>query len=379
MAQISRPHHRNEFEIALICALRVEHDVVEALLDENYEADGFSYGKAPGDHNAYTLGRIGNHYVVLAQMPGMGKANAAGTASSLRTSFNGIKLGILVGICGGVPKTAEGAEILLGDVVISTTVIQIDLGRQYPHKFVRKDTLEENLGRPNWEIRAFLERTSGQPSRQRVKDRTAYYSEELCKEKGLEYPGMENDKLYEPHYRHKHQFQSSCTICAQCRTMDDDVCEVALNSSCMDLMCSDRYLVPRNRIKKAKGLNSDGILTTDTDGTPKPSIHFGRVASGDMVMKCGQHRDDIAERERVIAFEMEGAGMWEYLPTVVIKSVCDYADSHKSKKWQRYAAITAAACTKAFLEEWRTTDRQDAPAGSVIVQGMADPSGDVLN
>jgi hypothetical protein len=99
MAQIPRPRHRNDFEIALICALRIEHDAVEALLDENYETDGFSYGKAPGDDNAYTLGRIGNHHVVLVQMPGMGKAYAAGVASSLRTSFDGIKLGILVGIC----------------------------------------------------------------------------------------------------------------------------------------------------------------------------------------------------------------------------------------------------------------------------------------
>jgi nucleoside phosphorylase len=86
------------------------------------------------------------------------------------------------------------------------------------------------------------------------------------------------------------------------------------------------------------------------------SIHFGRIASGDGVMKSGQHRDDIVDSEKVIAFEMEGAGAWDYLPTVIIKSVCDYADSHKSKEWQRYAAANAAACTKAFLEEWRSED-----------------------
>ena len=91
-------------------------------------------------------------------------------------------------------------------------------------------------------------------------------------------------------------------------------------------------------------------------------------------MKCGQYRDDIAEREKVIAFEMEGAGMWECLPTVVIKSVCDYADSHKSKKWQGYAAVTAAACTKAFLEEWRISDRRDASVDCPTVQGMTSPA-----
>jgi hypothetical protein len=73
-------------------------------------------------------------------------------------------------------------------------------------------------------------------------------------------------------------------------------------------------------------------------------------------MKSGQHRDEIAREEGVIGFEMESAGTWDYVPTLVIKSVADYADSHKSKEWQGYAAITAAACTKAVLEVWRSTD-----------------------
>ena len=47
--------------------------------------------------------------------------------------------------------------------------------------------------------------------------------------------------------------------------------------------------------------------------------------------------------------------MWENFPaSLVIKGVCDYADSHKSKKWQNYAAATAAAATKGFLENWNT-------------------------
>ncbi|KAF5610782.1 hypothetical protein F25303_14521, partial [Fusarium sp. NRRL 25303] len=49
---------------------------------------------------------------------------------------------------------------------------------------------------------------------------------------------------------------------------------------------------------------------------------------------------------------MEGAGVWDILPCIVIKGACDYADSHKSKVWQRYAAATAAACAKAFLRFW---------------------------
>jgi nucleoside phosphorylase len=49
---------------------------------------------------------------------------------------------------------------------------------------------------------------------------------------------------------------------------------------------------------------------------------------------------------------MRGAGMWDTLPSLVIKGVCDYADSHKNKVWQDYVAATAAAYMKAFLEVW---------------------------
>ena len=46
--------------------------------------------------------------MVLIQMPGIGKIYAAGVASSLRTSFNGIKFGILINIYSGVLNTIEG-------------------------------------------------------------------------------------------------------------------------------------------------------------------------------------------------------------------------------------------------------------------------------
>ncbi|KAF5638937.1 hypothetical protein F25303_7511 [Fusarium sp. NRRL 25303] len=69
-------------------------------------------------------------------------------------------------------------------------------------------------------------------------------------------------------------------------------------------------------------------------------------------MKSGEDRDKIAEVEDSIAFEMEGAGVWDHFPCIFIKGACDYADSHKSKVWQRFAAATAVACTKAFLSFW---------------------------
>ncbi|KAH0537351.1 hypothetical protein FGG08_005830 [Glutinoglossum americanum] len=344
MAHLPRPVHCEDFEIAIICALQVERDAVEALLDEVYETDGFSYRKSSEDPNTYTTGRVGEHHVVLAYIPGMGKASSAAVASSIRISFKGIKVGIVVGICGGAPRATDGTEIFLGDVIISEAAIQVDFGCQYPNKFIRKTTLEDNLGQANPQIRSFLGKVSGWSAHKRLTDKTLIYSTALYKRDGFHnsrYPGIENDKLYPAYYQHKHQNSDSCVICGQFQGYGDEVCETALNSSCAELGCDDTILIPRNRTKDAW----------------KPSIHFGRIASGDGVMKSGQHRDEIVASEKVIAFEMEGAGAWDYLPTVVIKGVCNYADSHKSEEWQRYAVTTAAACTKAFLEEWRSEDR----------------------
>jgi nucleoside phosphorylase len=116
------------------------------------------------------------------------------------------------------------------------------------------------------------------------------------------------------------------------------------------LQCDERHLVDRKRL----------VGAADESETKKnhadPSIHFGLYASGDKVMKSGEEREIIAKDEGVMAFEMEGSGVWEGFPgrCLVVKAVCDYADSHKNKRWQSYAAASAAAFTKSFLEAWYT-------------------------
>lgn len=346
-----RPKDRNGFEIAIICALRSEADAVEALFDEYWDEDGDRYGKAPEDTNAYTTGVIGRHNVVLAHMPGMGKSNATSVASSFRSSFGRIKLALVVGICGGVPTGKGRDEIVLGDVIISTGIIQYDFGRQLPDRFVKKDTLEDNLGRPNTEIRSFLARLEGLRGRRRLEANSLDYLEQLCKMADFQnarYLGTVEDRLYKQTYRHKHHDLITCATCATCKMKEDKVCDAAFESSCSDLKCSDDMLVQRQRLCK-------DISKGEADEGHKPSIHFGRIASGDTIMKSGEDRDAIAAREKVIGFEMEGAGVWDQFPCVVIKGVCDYADSHKNKNWQAHAAATAAACMKAFLKEWVPT------------------------
>jgi hypothetical protein len=42
-------------------------------------------------------------------------------------------------------------------------------------------------------------------------------------------------------------------------------------------------------------------------------------------------------------------GLMDSFPCLVIRGICDYADSHKNKVWQPYAAATAASYAKELL------------------------------
>lgn len=263
------------------------------------------------------------------------------TATHLRRSFPAIRLALVVGICGGVPDSG----VLLGDVVLSDGVVQYDFGHQLLGRFRRKDTLVDSLGRPRFEIRAILAKIRGRVGRKRlVEGLTRQLSTSgLGRDLGdaAQYPGAEEDRLFEAAYRHKH---GESTPCAVCSSREDSVCDVASRTSCRELGCDEHRLVARPRLKEAR--NGNGIVT--------PAVHFGLVASGNSVLMSGELRDEISRETGAIAFEMEGAGVWDIFPCVIIKGVCDYADSHKNKSWQNYAAATAAACMKACLAEWNT-------------------------
>ena len=82
-------------------------------------------------------------------------------------------------------------------------------------------------------------------------------------------------------------------------------------------------------------------------------------------MKDGPTRDRIAKEENVICFEMEAAGLSDSFPCLVIRGICDYADSHKNKRWQPYAAVTAAAYAKWLLNELELADIEELPAASM--------------
>lgn len=338
-----RPRRRTDFAIAIICALPLEAEAVEALFDEGYDQRGEFYGKQRGDANTYVNGRIGQHDVVLCYMPGMGKGRAASVASSLLVSYPEIELALVVGICGGAPPPPKYQEIFLGDVIISDSVIEYDFGRQYPGGFQRKTGLKDTLGRLSREIRTLLNSLRVENARRHLQNQTQQHLHVL-QQRGPKWshPRASN-VLFESRYRHKHYRHASPAGCS-CFGSDsfDQFCEEALGTDCDDLGCDQGQQVRCQEISEAAGT----------------SIYIGPVASADTVMKSGQHRDEIVRNEKVIGFEMEGAGVWDNIPCIIIKGVCDYADSHKSKVWQAYAAATGASAAKALLESWIPTNHK---------------------
>ncbi|KAJ5754732.1 hypothetical protein N7533_004275 [Penicillium manginii] len=298
----------DHFEFAIICALPREFDAVEASLDEIY--DDQTPVKNENDLNFYKTGRIGPFNIVLACLPEMGKESAASAAASLQISFPGISLTLVVGICGGVPFPVPGAESILGDVVISHQVVKFDFGRQYPDRFEQRDGVQDTLDRSNRSIRSLISGLQINSSRAEFQEMHARYLQGMGEEDSIwQYPGVAKDRLFPSSFDLKDASEATDSI---------------------------EDFVQRDR------------LTGGDD--PMSRLHFGPIGSTDTVMKSAKHRDDLAQGSRLVGFEMEGSGVCNNLSCVIIKGVCDYADSHKTKVWQDYAAASAACATKSFLE-----------------------------
>ncbi|EHK47251.1 hypothetical protein TRIATDRAFT_239796 [Trichoderma atroviride IMI 206040] len=279
----------------------------------------------------------------------MGTNNAAAATASLRSSYTSLRLAILVGLCGGVPRIAN-LDAFLGDVVVSKTIIQYDYGRRYPGRFTVKNTVEDSLGRPNRDIRGLLAVFETELMRKRLQKEASEHLKHLQKTAGIQrrrahysYPGTAEDRLYSPAYAHKHR--TSCDLC----TTSDAFCESASEASCTVAGCSSTNLVVREH--------------TVEEANFSPEIFIGRVGSGNTVMKSGEDRDRIASTHNIIAFETEGAGAWDEIPCIVVKGICDYADSHNNEAWQDFAAATSAAVAKAILGRYivRDGDRVFSP------------------
>jgi hypothetical protein len=88
----------------------------------------------------------------------------------------------------------------------------------------------------------------------------------------------------------------------------------------------------------------------------RPSVHFGNIASSNQLQISAVERNRVQREHDVICFKMEAAGVMDEYPCVVVRGICDYADSHKKKGWQNYAAATAAAYAKGLLSRIPAVD-----------------------
>ncbi|KAN0075190.1 hypothetical protein V8E54_007801 [Elaphomyces granulatus] len=265
------------------------------------------------DENTYVLGRVWAHNIVIACLPfGVyGTTSAATVASQMRFTFKSIRFRLTVGIGGGAPN--RKADIRLGDVVVSKPtggfggVVQYDFGK------AAGQGVFERTGRLNRPPQIFLTAIARLQADQMMKTSQIPEFLSVMKATYLEmraefaYRGQEQDRLFDATFDH-------CGLEDTC-----DGCEI-------------------NRLVARPARDRDD-----------PVIHYGLIASGNQVMEHGGTRDKLGQELGVLCFEMEAAGLMDNFPCLVIRGICDYADSHKNKEWQGYAAATAAAYAKELL------------------------------
>jgi nucleoside phosphorylase len=305
----------DDYTVGWICALPTELAAAQGMLDEDHPSLPHS------QHNTqFTLGRVGEHNVVIACLPDgvCGTTSAAVVAGEMLRTFPSIRIRLMVGIGGGVPQLPD-FDIRLGDVVVSrpTTnsggVIQYDFGKTLQGgRFQRAGSL--NSPPP-----LLLTAVATLRAKHLKGDHELLRHVSIMIERYPEmqdryaYQGTQSDLLFETSYDHP----GSGTTCAACDT---------------------RRLV--HRVPPARDA---------------PFIHYGLIASGNQVIKDAKTRDMLRDRLRddgdgeILCFEMEAAGLMNIFPCLVIRGICDYADTHKNKDWQDRAAATAAAYAKELL------------------------------
>ncbi|KAN0087362.1 hypothetical protein V8E54_001050 [Elaphomyces granulatus] len=285
----------DDYTVGWICALQAELAASQAMLGEEHP----DLLQAENDTNTYTLGRIGQHNVVLACLPSgtTGISAAATAARDLLRSFPKVRFGLMVGVGGGAPSNPSEdprKDIRLGDVVVSKPegncggVLQYDFGKTVKDgKFIQTGSLNKP--------------PTGAPSGSMLELNPAMQQD-------FNYRNPEDDQLFQPDFDH----------------MDSE-------KDCKS--CDKEHLVQR-------------IPRT----TNVPVIHYGLIGSGNRVMRHGVMRENLRRERGILCFEMEAAGLMDNFPCLVIRGICDYSDTHKNKHWQPYAAATAAAYAKELLE-----------------------------
>lgn len=302
-----------DYTVGWICALTTEMVAAVALLDEKHDRPAVG----ENDNNSYRLGRIAQHNVVIAILPKQeyGTNAAAAVARDMLRSFPNIKIGLMVGVGGGVPSVRH--DIRLGDVVVSNPhnglggVFQYDFGKALQDGTLQYTAL---LDQPPTILRTAVANLDVEYELEghQLEDiiRTTLQKNPRLANKYAK-PPTASDTLYKSDFVHVDPLQECRLLC------DSDVSHVV------------------SRPRREEG---DMLV-----------VHYGLIASGNKAIKDSQTRDSLAREMDVLCFEMEAAGLMNHFPCIVIRGICDYADSHKNKLWQGFAAMAAAAYTKDLL------------------------------
>lgn len=276
----------HDYTIGWICALPKEQTAATAILDHVH--DDLPTQQPVDDSNTYTLGSVGPHNIVVCCLPKgqYGNISAATIGNNLSRTFPNVKIGLVVGIGGGIPP-----KVKLGDVVISTPVdqypgvIQWDLGKTEDGGTFKRTGALDNPPKSLLTALSKLETNTNLKG-----SKIPMYLQEVEKK----WPRLV------PQYTRSAELQDPLSPVVHER---------------------------------------------------ETRIHYGLIASGDQVIKDAYTRDRLNESVggNLLCIEMEAAGLMNSLPCLVIRGICDYADAHKNKEWQEYAATVAAAAAKELL------------------------------
>ncbi|KAG9881940.1 purine and uridine phosphorylase, partial [Aureobasidium melanogenum] len=115
-----------QYTVGWICAITTEYTAARQFLDEEHDRPDHA---SANDNNDYTLGKMAGHNVVIAVLPDgeYGLSSATAVAKDMLNSFPSVRVGLMVGIGGGVPTPKH--DIRLGDVVVSSRQGETDVMR----------------------------------------------------------------------------------------------------------------------------------------------------------------------------------------------------------------------------------------------------------
>ncbi|GIZ49968.1 hypothetical protein CKM354_001298400 [Cercospora kikuchii] len=338
------PNPRSKYKIGVICALPHERTAVESILDAHH----VPLPAVANDVNTYSFGSVGLHNVVVASLGSgsYGTVSAAEVANDIRHSFPAIKLGFMVGIASAAPQPfAKNGDVRLGNVVVGCvngvpSVVHFGSGKETAAGFDVRSELAEPPA-------AIQRAVSALQSKHQQEGPTYLNHLQLMLKRN---PRLDRPQIAKDYYNLP---DTSDVLFATTAIHDPGREDCVLCRQEEDAVISRR---PRFLRDPPDNIGDVKFVRYRQDGfADYPQVHYGTIASSDVLMKNGTERDLVVQRVKaqrkadVLCFEMEAAGIVKNWPCLIIRGICDYSDSHKNDAWQNFAAATAAAYTKDLL------------------------------